>query len=98
MISTSIFRYDDSLHRPEDGTMSSPQKRVGVVLAGCGFLDGAEIHEATLTLLFLDRRSAKVTVMAPDVEQMHVMNHVKGEPAAGERRSSSRPASRAGRS
>ena len=27
----------------------SDSKRVGVVLAGCGYLDGAEIHEATLT-------------------------------------------------
>ena len=35
------------------------QKRVGVLLAGCGFLDGAEIHEATCTLLSLDRRGAK---------------------------------------
>ena len=35
------------------------QKRVGVILSGCGFLDGAEIHEATCTLLSLDRGGAK---------------------------------------
>ncbi len=63
------------------------QKRVGVVLAGCGFLDGAEIHEATLTLLFLDRRGARASVLAPDVDQMHVVDHRRGEPAGGERRS-----------
>jgi enhancing lycopene biosynthesis protein 2 len=63
------------------------QKRVGVVLAGCGFLDGAEIHEATCTLLSLDRRGAKLVAMAPDVEQMHVVDHLKGAPAAGEKRS-----------
>ncbi len=62
------------------------QKRVGVVLAGCGFLDGAEIHEAVCTLLSLDRRGAKVVAMAPDVDQMHVVDHVKGAPAAGEKR------------
>ncbi len=62
------------------------QKRVGVVLSGCGFLDGAEIHEATCTLLSLDRRGAKLVAMAPDVEQMHVVDHVKGQPAAGEKR------------
>jgi enhancing lycopene biosynthesis protein 2 len=62
------------------------QKRVGVVLAGCGFLDGAEIHEATCTLLSLDRRGAKLVAMAPDVEQMHVVDHLKGAPADGERR------------
>jgi enhancing lycopene biosynthesis protein 2 len=62
------------------------QKRVGVVLSGCGFLDGAEIHEATCTLLSLDRRGAKLVAMAPDVEQLHVVDHVKGAPAAGEKR------------
>jgi enhancing lycopene biosynthesis protein 2 len=62
------------------------QKRVGVILAGSGYLDGAEIQEATLTLLFLDRKGAKVTAMAPDVAQMHVVDHLKGEPAAAEKR------------
>lgn len=62
------------------------QKRVGVILAGSGYLDGAEIQEATLTLLFLDRKGAKVTAMAPDVAQMHVVDHLKGEPAAAENR------------
>jgi enhancing lycopene biosynthesis protein 2 len=65
--------------------MASP-KRVGVVLAGCGFLDGAEIHEATCTLLSLDRRGAKLVAAAPDVEQMHVVDHLKGAPAAGQAR------------
>ncbi|GAO05189.1 isoprenoid biosynthesis glyoxalase ElbB [Anaeromyxobacter sp. PSR-1] len=62
------------------------QKRVGVVLSGCGFLDGAEIHEAVCTLLSLDRRGAKLIATAPDVEQLHVVDHVKGAPAEGERR------------
>jgi len=64
----------------------SKEKRVGVILSGSGFLDGAEIQEATLTLLFLDRRGAKVTAMAPNVTQMHVVDHMKGEPASGESR------------
>ena len=62
------------------------KKRVGVVLAGCGFLDGAEIHEAVLTLLSLDQRDADVICMAPDIDQMHVVNHKAGEPAEGESR------------
>jgi enhancing lycopene biosynthesis protein 2 len=62
------------------------EKRVGVILSGSGYLDGAEIQEATLTLLFLDRKGAKVTAMAPDVAQMHVVDHQKGEPASAERR------------
>ena len=61
-------------------------KRVGVVLSGCGYLDGAEIHEATCTLLSLDRRGAKLVAMAPDVEQLHVVDHRKGAPAEGQRR------------
>ena len=62
------------------------QKRVGVVLSGCGFLDGAEIHEAVCTLLSLDRHGAKLVAAAPDVPQMHVVDHVKGAPAEGETR------------
>ena len=58
-------------------------KRVGVLLSGCGFLDGAEIHEATCTLLSLDRRGAKLVAMAPDKPQHHVVDHVAQQPMAG---------------
>ena len=60
--------------------------KVGVVLSGCGVFDGAEIHEAVLTLLALDRRGAEVVCMAPNVDQAHVVNHLTGHEAAGERR------------
>jgi enhancing lycopene biosynthesis protein 2 len=59
--------------------------RVGVVLSGCGVYDGAEIHEATLTLFFLDRAGTEIICMAPNVDQMDVVNHIKGE-ATGEKR------------
>ncbi|MBS1109378.1 MAG: ThiJ/PfpI domain protein, partial [Anaeromyxobacteraceae bacterium] len=62
------------------------EKRVGVILSGSGYLDGSEIQEATLTLLFLDKRGAKVTAMAPDVRQMHVVDHLRGEAAGTESR------------
>jgi len=55
--------------------------KVGVVLAGSGVMDGSEIHEATLTLYFLDRAGAEIVCMAPDVEQRDVVNHLKGEPS-----------------
>ena len=61
-------------------------KTVGVVLSGCGFLDGAEIHEATLTLLALDRAGVEVQCMAPDILQMHVVNHAASTPSEGEER------------
>lgn len=55
-------------------------KRIGVLLSGCGYLDGAEIHEATLTLYFLDKAGAEIIPMAPDKPQADVVNHQKGEP------------------
>ncbi|HIJ82852.1 MAG: Isoprenoid biosynthesis protein ElbB [Magnetococcales bacterium] len=54
-------------------------KRIGVVLSGCGVYDGSEIHEATLTLFFLDRASAQIIAMAPNIPQHHVINHLTGE-------------------
>ena len=59
---------------------------IAVILSGCGVYDGAEIHEATATLLALDRAGVDVTIAAPDVPQMHVVNHQTGEPVAGETR------------
>lgn len=58
--------------------MATP--RVLVVLSGCGFLDGSEIHEAVLSLLYLDRAGAQVTCAAPNVPQMHVVDHAAGAP------------------
>jgi enhancing lycopene biosynthesis protein 2 len=49
--------------------------KVAVVLSGCGFLDGSEIHEAVLTLLALDRAGAEITCLAPDVPQAGVTDH-----------------------
>ncbi|MBF0625427.1 MAG: isoprenoid biosynthesis glyoxalase ElbB [Magnetococcales bacterium] len=53
-------------------------KRIGVLLSGCGVYDGAEIHEAVLTLFFLDRAGAQAVCMAPDILQHHVLNHMTG--------------------
>ncbi|CAI1052769.1 isoprenoid biosynthesis glyoxalase ElbB [Serratia ficaria] len=54
-------------------------KKVGVVLSGCGVYDGAEIHEAVLTLLALDRAGAQAVCFAPDKPQLHVINHLSGD-------------------
>ena len=45
-------------------------------LAGCGVKDGSEIHEATLTLYFLDQLGANVDIYAPNRPQYHVADHV----------------------
>jgi enhancing lycopene biosynthesis protein 2 len=50
-------------------------KKLAVVLSGCGVFDGAEIHEATLTLLAIAQQGATYEIFAPDVEQHHVVNH-----------------------
>ncbi|MCL4160058.1 UNVERIFIED_CONTAM: hypothetical protein GTU68_031116, partial [Idotea baltica] len=61
-------------------------KNVAVVLSGCGVFDGAEIYESVLTLLRLHQLGAKVHCFAPDIAQMHVVNHLTGEVAEGESR------------
>ncbi len=61
-------------------------KRIGVILSGCGVYDGAEIHESVITLLALDRAGADVIIMAPNRDQLHVINHQSGEIAEGETR------------
>ena len=54
-------------------------KKIAVILSGCGVYDGAEIHESVITLLRLDQRGAQVECFAPDVAQLHVINHLPGE-------------------
>ena len=60
--------------------------KVGVVLSGCGVNDGAEIHESVITMLFLDRAGAEMVLMAPNIDQLHVINHATGEEIEGESR------------
>ena len=57
-----------------------------VLISGCGFLDGAEIHESVLSLLYLTQSGATYQVAAPHKQQMHVVNHHTGEVAEGETR------------
>ena len=54
-------------------------KKVAVILSGCGVYDGSEIYESVITLLRLDQRGVKVQCFAPNIAQMHVINHLTGE-------------------
>lgn len=54
-------------------------KKIAVVLSGCGVYDGAEIHEATLSLLAIAQQGANYCLFAPNVEQAHVINHLTGK-------------------
>lgn len=53
--------------------------KFAVVLAGCGVYDGAEIHEATLTLLAINKAGAEYQCFAPNINQHHVVNHLTGD-------------------
>jgi len=55
------------------------QKKVAVILSGCGVYDGSEIHESVLTLLRLDQRGAQVQCFAPNIPQLHVVDHYSGD-------------------
>ena len=61
-------------------------KKVGVILSGCGVFDGAEVHESVATLAALDKHGLEAVCLAPDVEQMHVINHLTSEVSEGEKR------------
>jgi len=62
------------------------QAKVAVILAGCGVYDGSEVHEASSCLVHLSRSGAEVSMFAPNKDQMHVIDHTKGQPADGEKR------------
>lgn len=53
-------------------------KNVGVLLSGCGYLDGSEVHEAVCTLLALDEAGAKAVCMAPNIT-LSVVDHLTGD-------------------
>lgn len=73
------------------------RKKVGVVLSGCGYLDGTEIQEAVLTLLAIDRAGADALCFAPDMDQKDVVDHLAGEASTGERRNVLRESARIAR-
>ena len=54
-------------------------QKIAVILSGNGVFDGAEIHEATLTLYAIAKKGAAYEIFAPDIPQHHVINHMTGE-------------------
>ncbi|WP_419798226.1 MAG: isoprenoid biosynthesis glyoxalase ElbB [Terasakiella sp.] len=53
--------------------------KIAVLLSGCGVFDGAEIHEAVLTMLAIQRAGSTYQCFAPDMDQYHVINHMTGD-------------------
>jgi len=60
--------------------------KVAVILSGCGVFDGSEIYESVLTLQALESGGATYQCMAPDMDQLHVINHLTGEVMADQQR------------
>lgn len=54
--------------------------KVGVILSGCGVFDGSEITEAVSVLIAIDKLGAQAVCVAPNVAQMHVIDHMSGTP------------------
>ena len=54
-------------------------KKVAVILAGCGTMDGSEINETVTLLLALDQHNIKYQAFAPDSYQAEVCNHATGQ-------------------
>ena len=54
-------------------------KKFAVLLSGCGVFDGAEIHEATLSLLAIVKQGGSYEIFAPNTKMHHVINHITGE-------------------
>ncbi len=59
--------------------------KVGVVLSGCGVFDGTEITEAVSVLIALDRLNIPYECMAPNIDQMHTIDHLHGRPCVDKR-------------
>lgn len=53
--------------------------KVAVILSGCGVFDGCEVHESTFVLLALDQAGVEYECLAPNINQMHVINHLTGQ-------------------
>lgn len=60
-------------------------KKFAVILSGCGVFDGAEIHEAILSLWAIKKLGGSYEIFAPDKDQYHVINHLNGEVMAENR-------------
>ncbi len=55
------------------------EKKFAVILSGNGVYDGAEIHEAVMSLYAIHLNNCQYQIFAPDILQHHVINHLTGE-------------------
>lgn len=58
---------------------------IAILLSGNGVYDGSELHETVFTIAAIDAHGASWLCLAPNVPQMHVINHVDGSTANEQR-------------
>lgn len=59
---------------------------IAVILSGCGYLDGAEIHESVLCLLALAQKKHEYQCFAPNKAQAKVIDHLSQKEQEGQER------------
>lgn len=59
--------------------------KIAFILAGCGSLDGSEIHEATCSLLAADQHQCDYACFALNKTQLVVINHLNKQPMQEQR-------------
>ncbi len=52
---------------------------IGVLLGGCGYYDGTDAHEAVFTFLAIETAGERAVLIAPDVDQERVVDHLTGD-------------------
>ncbi len=60
-------------------------KKIAVILSGCGNKDGAEIHESVMTLWAIHKHGADYQCFAPNIPQHHVLNFITDQEMAEDR-------------
>ena len=69
---------------------------IGVLLGGCGYYDGTGAHEAVFTLLAIESAGERAILIAPDIDQDRVVDHLTGDEVS-ERRNVMRESARLAR-
>jgi len=52
---------------------------IGVLLGGCGYYDGTDVHEAVFTLLAIEAAGERAILVAPDIAQERTVDHLSGD-------------------
>ena len=76
MLSRSAYRFFSTAAPKKVAVMYWHHLFIRSSLSGCGVYDGSEIHESVFILESLSRRDAKYQCFAPNIDQMHVVNHL----------------------